>query len=534
VDDQGSMDVDDEGCSTASPSSGLPLASLAKRNAAIGEIADSSPNKEVKKSLIASFADFYNEDDDAFRADANDGGGGGGGGGSGGGGGGLDDYGSASDVAAGPSSAASGSPDGKNGQPAKGPNGKDSGNFDENGKRVDPDIGYDDEYVTQEEKERRGRWDRSLRRRDAVFEAIKLLWLPPNPLDTLIDRLGGMDEVAELTGRKMRLVRDTNTNKVFLQPRTVNGESQEEQNQHERDEFMSDAKRIAVISEAASAGISLQADKRVKNQRQRVHFTLELPWSADKAIQQLGRTHRSNQVHGPEYRFLISSVGGERRFASAVAKRLEGLGALTQGDRRATVGAQGLGLTTFNVDNKYGRTALKHLVCITEEHSRRMKLLRSGGMAVAPTVPLAPVPTLSVEDQRAIKRRLRGQLTFLDRLDPNQESLSGVYPASPAGRASKKGQDAMAGRGREGAAEDVVTSGAGDGKDQDKAKAKVKEAGVKGEGDGDQTEGGDEEEGGNEEDKVTFLEAAGWWLDDVGINLREEDENVDSEQKVGA
>ncbi|XP_034679259.1 protein FORGETTER 1 isoform X3 [Vitis riparia] len=197
------------------------------------------------------------------------------------------------------------------------------------------------------------RYEAAMERKSKILEIIRSLDLPNNPLDDIIDQLGGPDNVAEMTGRRGMLVRASTGKGVTYQARNTKEVTMEMVNMNEKQLFMDGKKFVAIISEAGSAGVSLQADRRAINQRRRVHLTLELPWSADRAIQQFGRTHRSNQASAPEYRLLFTNLGGERRFASIVAKRLETLGALTQGDRRA-----GPLLSAYNYDSAYGKRAL--------------------------------------------------------------------------------------------------------------------------------------------------------------------------------
>jgi hypothetical protein len=189
---------------------------------------------------------------------------------------------------------------------------------------------------------------------------LKAMQLPPNPLDNLIDRLGGPEKVAEMSGRSMRRCRDQESGEVSVEPRrrakgrgklrsgssTDSLAAVDSVNIGEQRAFQSGEKLVAIITEAASAGISLHSDRREGCEgsgrpRPRRMICLELPWAADKAVQQLGRVHRSNQLFPPSFVCVVTDLGAEARFVSAVTRRLRQLGAMTRGDRHAGLGTGG-------------------------------------------------------------------------------------------------------------------------------------------------------------------------------------------------
>lgn len=187
-----------------------------------------------------------------------------------------------------------------------------------------------------------------------LLDRLATLQLPQHPLD-LINNYFGCENVAEMTGRKNRLVKLTGGEFAY-RPRGIAGIPQRQTNLNELAAFQNKNKRILAMSEVASTGESMHSDRRARNQERREHYALELKWSADKQLQDFGRTHRSNQVSPPIYILLYTNVGAEVRFAMSISRRLANTGALNKGDRRAN---QIGGLDRFNVESKEGRAALR-------------------------------------------------------------------------------------------------------------------------------------------------------------------------------
>ncbi|MCB2049501.1 MAG: strawberry notch C-terminal domain-containing protein, partial [Novosphingobium sp.] len=191
-------------------------------------------------------------------------------------------------------------------------------------------------------------------KRDELLEYICAMPPIPTALDALLEHYG-VTAVAEVTGRSKRLVRDGSGQQRLesRSPRT---------NLAETSAFMTGAKRILVFSDAGGTGRSYHASLDVKNQQRRVHFLLEPGWRADRAIQGLGRTHRTHQACPPLFRPVTTDCKGEARFTSTIARRLDALGALTRGQRQT--GGQGMFDASDNLESIYAKHALHDWYCL--------------------------------------------------------------------------------------------------------------------------------------------------------------------------
>ena len=191
--------------------------------------------------------------------------------------------------------------------------------------------------------------------RDALLKTLAAIRVPDNPIDLILNAFGP-DMVAEVTGRSRRFILqrdDAGDMKPVEQKRPPAAAVAD------ADAFMDDKKRILVFSDAGGTGYSYHADLKRANQRQRSHYLIQPGWRADKAIQGLGRTHRTNEASQPHYKLPTTNLEAQRRFMSSIARRLDQLGALTKGQRQT--GSQGLFDASDNLESDYARRALRIL-----------------------------------------------------------------------------------------------------------------------------------------------------------------------------
>jgi|GEM_PF-2237516 len=189
----------------------------------------------------------------------------------------------------------------------------------------------------------------AVRIRDELVGKLGAMTLPGNPLDMIIEKFGA-DNVAEITGRSSRIVKQ-------------DGKSKRESRSQskalaEAAEYQAGKRDVLVFSDAGGTGMDFHADLGVKNTKRRAHYVLQAGWRADRAIQGFGRTHRTNQAQAPQYKLAGTDLSGHKRFTSSIARRLDQLGALTKGQKDSS---SSMFSAADNLENEFAENAVNAL-----------------------------------------------------------------------------------------------------------------------------------------------------------------------------
>ena len=162
---------------------------------------------------------------------------------------------------------------------------------------------------------------------------------------------------AEVTGRKRRFIYKEDSKGVRRKMEDTRPASS---NNVETKLFQDGKKKILVFSEAGGTGGSYHADNTVASKNARRSYLVQAGWRANKAVQGLGRTHRSNQATAPIFHLVTTDLDGQKRFISSIARRLSQLGALTKGQRQA--GDQGIFSARDNLESQELSIALRQFL----------------------------------------------------------------------------------------------------------------------------------------------------------------------------
>ena len=190
--------------------------------------------------------------------------------------------------------------------------------------------------------------------RDRLLDELGSLRVPDGPLEILANYFG-TDKLAEVTGRKQRVVRKLDENgqmKTVIEKTRRRREHRRDQRLPGRQESPSWYSRKRAEPAAATTRRTAAAARSAR----RSHYLVQAGWRADKAVQGFGRTHRTNQASAPLFHLVTTDLEGQKRFISSIARRLGQLGALTKGERKA--GDQGLFGLRDNLESAEARAGL--------------------------------------------------------------------------------------------------------------------------------------------------------------------------------
>ena len=250
--------------------------------------------------------------------------------------------------------------------------------------------------------------------RDQLIARLNRIKFNSTPLDDIINAFGGPDFVAEVTGRKHRLLKQhegeyetiTDIGKTY----NANTEGESFNNSaafpptEKGDEKRTLQKRVLIFSRMGGTGRSFHADKSFLNHQKRIHYLLDGGFSAYNAIQGFGRTHRANQLYPPEYVLVTTDIPGEIRFISSIVRKLGQMGAITAGDRKRNT--QGLYSEKDNLDSPLAREAMDVIIST---------LLRKGMDGLPPDIikQMGFTPE-KIEDNLPAIRKVFNRLLALD------------------------------------------------------------------------------------------------------------------------